>query len=174
MKFLKFIAFTCISLILAGCGFKLQQPVNTPFTTIYTNIDHNSDFGAKLISELKANAPNLRFVNNKDDAQVQLIQLSNTRSKLETAINANGYAEEYLLNLDYRYTLIGPYDVALIPPTRIIKEQYFSYNENQESVKNTELSQTYDDMETPIITEITKRVISEEVSSKFLSLSKPK
>ena len=88
-----------LSLLLSACGFKLKQSHNLPFNTLYTNIAENSAFGAQLRRILLTNSPNLRLAPAPEQAEVQLIELSYSRTQRELSLDPNGHVDDYELQL---------------------------------------------------------------------------
>src|SRR5690625_7529913 len=76
-----------LSLVLSGCGLKLNGSSALPFNTLYTNISLNSAFGAQLQRMLEANSPALRFVAERDEGQATLIQLRDSRRTRGVALD---------------------------------------------------------------------------------------
>src|SRR3546814_12083767 len=69
----------CVGLftVLAACGFHLKGATPIPFHAIYTNINLNTDFGARLRRSIQTNSPDTRFVDSLSKADVYLNQMSN-------------------------------------------------------------------------------------------------
>lgn len=173
-KYFKLSMIVWLAFMLSACAFHARQERDLPFKTIYTNINTNTEFGAELAMEIKAEAPNIQFNVDPGKADIQLIQLKNTRSTKEHSINASGQVLEYLLSLEYSYTIIAPNigkkGSVLIPETRILQNEYYHYYEGQESVKSVDIDLTFKEMERKIILSIARRITSDEVIERYNTL----
>ncbi|HLU02306.1 MAG TPA: LPS assembly lipoprotein LptE [Advenella sp.] len=152
-----------LSLVLAGCGFKLRGEKPLPFTTMYTNIESNSRFGAYLRRSLKASSPSLQFVDNASAAQVTLSQLERVQSQREVSLNSQGQVEEYELTLRLTFQLVSNSGQLLIPPSTLTSTRTLPYDEANSQAKAQEMITLYQDMEAQMVGQLVRRISSDDV-----------
>ncbi|MBV6305297.1 hypothetical protein KVP10_10395 [Candidimonas humi] len=169
------LACAMLCALLAACGFRLRGPVPLPFSTVYTNIAENSDFGARLRRALQASSPNLRFVSRMGDAQVRLIQISNNQSLRELSLNAQGLVEEYELNLSFVFELMDAKGNVLLAPTTLTSSQDLPYDPNQVQAKQGEIATLFLEMQKSLVDRIVRRLSSPDVieAARKAQLSQP-
>ncbi len=156
-------AAVLLSILLAGCGFKLRGEKPLPFTSMYTNIDANSRFGAYLRRSIKASSPALQFVDNASSAQVVLSQLEKTQSQREVSLNSQGQVEEYELTLRFTFQLATTSGQLLIPPSTLTANRTLPYDEANAQAKAQEMVTLYQDMESQMVGQLVRRISSDDV-----------
>ncbi len=156
-------AVVLLGILLVGCGFKLRGEKPLPFTTMYTNIDANSRFGAYLRRSLKASSPALNFVDKAANAQVVLSQLEKTQSQREVSLNSQGQVEEYELTLRLTFQLATPGGQLLIPPSTLTASRTLPYDEANAQAKAQEMVSLYQDMESLMVGQLVRRISSDDV-----------
>lgn len=157
------LACAALCALLAACGFRLRGPVPLPFSTVYTNISENSDFGARLRRAMQASSPGLRFVDRLGDAQVKLIQIANNQSLRELSLNSQGLVEEYELNLSFVFELTDAKGHVLLPPTTLTSSQDLPYDPNQVQAKQGEIATLFLEMQKSLVDRIVRRISSPDV-----------
>lgn len=157
------LAALLLSMVLAGCGFKLRGEKPLPFTTMYTNIESNSRFGAYLRRSLKASSPSLQFVDDQATAQVVLLQLDRVQSQREVSLNAQGQVEEYELTLRLTFQLVTNSGQLLIPPSTLTSTRILPYDEANSQAKAQEMVTLYQDMEAQMVGQLVRRISSDDV-----------
>ncbi len=157
------LAALLLSLVLAGCGFKLRGEKPLPFTTMYTNIESNSRFGAYLRRSLQASSPSLQFVDDASAAQVVLSQLERVQSQREVSLNSQGQVEEYELTLRLTFQLVSNSGQLLIPPSTLTSTRTLPYDEANSQAKAQEMVTLYQDMEAQMVGQLVRRISSDDV-----------
>lgn len=157
------LAAVLLCLVLAGCGFKLRGTKPLPFTTMYTNIDENSRFGAYLRRSLRASSPTLQFVDSTAGPQVTLSQLERTQSQREVSLNAQGQVEEYELTLRLTFQLTTSSGQLLIAPSTLTATRTLPYDEANSQAKAQEMVTLYQDMEAQMVNQLVRRISSDDV-----------
>src|SRR5690606_11905575 len=76
-------------LALGACGFHLKGATPLPFQSIYTNINLDSEFGARLRSTVTANSPSTRFTGRRQEADVYLHQIAESQNLRQLALDAD-------------------------------------------------------------------------------------
>ncbi len=176
-KFSPFTLFTrqrlcglaCVALcvLLTACGFRLKGVSPLPFTTIYTNIDENSAFGANIRRAITASSPHTKFVSEPADAQARLTQLSNRQSLRELSIDAQGRVEEYELNLEFIFQLTDAKGHLVLPPTTLNAIREIPYDDTIVQAKQSEITTIFKEMQQSMVDRVVRRLASPEVSSAF-------
>lgn len=163
-----------LSLVLSGCGFKLQGSSPLPFNTLYTNISLNSAFGAQLQRMLEANSPGLRFVAERDEAQATLIQLQNSRRTRDVALDPQGNVEEYQLNLVFRFELLDAQGKKILAPTTLTVTRYLPNDPDSVQAKESERASLYAAMEQDVIERLSRRLTAPDITERFEMLEQQK
>ncbi len=156
--------------ILAACGFKLRTPSPLPFDSLYTNISSQTGFGMQIIRGIRANSPNTRIVAEPSEAEVQLLQINNRRTRKELTLTVDGKVEEYELGLYISFTLIDNEGNTLLAPTTLSNLRLLPYDEDNSAAKAAEMQQLYTDMERNIATAMLQRITSDEVVQRYQQL----
>lgn len=156
-----------LSLLLSACGFKLKQSHNLPFNTLYTNIAENSAFGAQLRRILLTNSPNLRLAPAPEQAEVQLIELSYSRTQRELSLDPNGHVEDYELQLQLQFTLIDQLGNTLLAPTTLTITRDIPNSPETVHAKQMEINSLFADMELSLVDRLVRRLSSLEVQQTY-------
>ncbi len=153
--------------IVAGCGFRLKGTSPLPFTTLYTNIEENSAFGAYLRRAIIASSPNTVIVQDPVGAQARLTQVSMTQSLREVSISPEGQVEEYELNLEFVFQLTDANGRVVLPPTRLRATREIPYDPNVLQAKQGEISSLFLEMQRSLVDRIVRRLTAPEVANAF-------
>lgn len=153
--------------LLASCGFQLKGVTPLPFNTIYTNINENSAFGAKIRRAIIASSPNTRFVSDPAQAEARLTQLANNQTMREVSIDARGQVEEYELNLDFTFQLTDAKGHLVLPPTTLQSTREIPYDTGLLQAKQGEISSLFLEMQQSLVDRIVRRLTSPEVAEAF-------
>lgn len=156
-----------LSLLLSACGFKLKQSHNLPFNTLYTNVAENSAFGAQLRRILLTNSPNLRLAPAPEQAEVQLIELSYSRTQRELSLDPNGHVEDYELQLQLQFTLIDQLGNTLLEPTTLTLTRDIPNSPETVHAKQMEINSLFADMELSLVDRLVRRLSSLEVQQAY-------
>jgi len=157
-------------MFLHGCGFRLKGTTPLPFQQLYTNISKHSAFGAELQRILKADSPNLQFVNDREQAQASLIQLENRRRTREVSLDPQGNVEEYQLNIYFRFELLDEHRRHIIPATSLTVSRFLPNDPDSVQAKESERAQLYASMERDLIERIARRLTAPDVTKRFEEL----
>jgi len=153
-----------LALCLSACGFHLKGTNPLPFTTLYTNISPDSEFGAGLRRALRASSPGLRLVDSPEGAQARLVQLSLQQSLRDIAIDARGRVEEYELNLAFRFQLTDAEGHFLLEPTTLSAQRELPYDPDAVQAREGEIATVFRNMQKSMIDRIIRRVSAPEVA----------
>lgn len=155
-------------LILGACGFHLKEASPLPFKSLYTNINLDSDFGARLRRAIEANSPNTRITRDRNQAEVWLHQISDDQRLRQLAIDPDGRVEEYELDLTFTFELIDRTGHVLLAPTVLRSVRELPYNDRIVQAKETEINRTFGDMRNALIDQILRRISAPDVQAAFL------
>jgi LPS-assembly lipoprotein len=121
------------ALALAGCGFKLRQPMQLPFTRLaISGFQPASPMGDALRQALPAS---VNVVNRPLDAEVVLVVLED---KIVAASTAAGQVREFRLRVTLRFRLDKPDGGTQLPEQRLELVRDMSYSETAALAKQTE------------------------------------
>ena len=158
-------------LALSACGFHLKGATPLPFRAIYTNINLDSEFGARLRRTITANSPGTRFTDRRREANVYLHQISESQDLRQLALDADGRVEEYELNLEFRFELLDREGHVLLPPKTLLSVRELPYNDRIVQAKEGEINRTFKDMRNGLIDQILRRMSSPEVRAAYANAS---
>lgn len=164
-------ALLLLSLVVAGCGFKMRGQVDLPFKTIYTNISRQSSFGIYIYRLLKASSPETVMVDKATQAELIVTQLGMNRAQTEVSLDADGKVEEYELSLSFQFSVSDAQGNELIPPTTLSSSQLLPYDENAADAKAAEMQLIYSTMEKNIADRLYRRLTSEELIQYYRQLN---
>ncbi|WP_368640362.1 LPS assembly lipoprotein LptE [Castellaniella ginsengisoli] len=154
-------------LALGACGFHLKGATPLPFQSIYTNINLDSEFGARLRRTVTANSPSTRFTDRRQEADVYLHQIAESQNLRQLALDADGRVEEYELNLQFQFELLDRQGHVLLPPTTLYSVRELPYNDRIVQAKESEIDRAFKDMRNNLIDQILRRMSSPEVQAAY-------
>ena len=160
---LRLILASLALLVLGACGFHLKGATPLPFKSIYTNINLDTEFGARLRRTIVANSPDTQFTEHSRDAQVYLHQISESQKLRQLSLDADGRVEEYELNLAFQFELLDTQGHVLLAPTTLYSVRELPYNDRIVQAKEGEINRTFQDMRTLLIDQILRRISAPEV-----------
>lgn len=145
---------------LAACGFKLRQPPEFAFKSIYTNVSPASVLGIELKRHLRAMG-NVELITDpamQKNAQVILDVLQELREKSVVGINAAGQVREFQLRIRFKYRLRTPAGKEIIEETELLRQLDISFNESAVLSKEAEEAQLYRSMQNDIVQQLLRRL----------------
>lgn len=146
-----------LSLVLAGCGFKLRGAQQLPFETIYLGFPPNSPLGAELARNIRAGT-STQIVDDRAKAQAVLDVLGEARERDVLSVSAQGRAREFQLRYRVQFRLQDGKGRELIAPTQIAVQRDISFNEAQVLAKESEEALLYRDMQTDVVQQLLRRL----------------
>jgi len=152
------------TLLLSACGFHLKGADPLPFTSLYTNISPDSEFGIGLRRALLAASPDLRLVDIAADAQVRLVQLARHQSLRDISIDARGRVEEYELNLEFQFQVTDAQDRFLLAPTTLRAMRELPHDPDAVQARQSEITAVFRNMQQSMIARIVRRLSAPEVA----------
>src|SRR5690606_17682939 len=127
-----------------------------PFSTLYTNIEENSEFGAGLRRAILASSPGTRFVADPAQAEAKLIRVSSSQLLRELTIDAQGRVEEYELNLEFVFQLTDAKGHIVLPPTTLRALRELPYDDTIVQAKQGEIATVFQQMQKSLIDRIVR------------------
>lgn len=158
---------TLLCLMLAACGFHLKGATPVPFQTIYTNINLDTEFGARLRRTILANSPQTHFTSSRNEADVYLHQMSNDQRLRQLSIDADGRVEEYELELNFVFQVLDRQGHIILPPTTLRSVREIPYNARIVQAKEGEIAHIFNDMQNSLIDRILRRLSAPEVYTAY-------
>jgi len=159
----------CLGLcvFLSACGFHLKGATPLPFTTLYTNISLDSEFGAGFRRAILAASPGLRLVDTPDAAQARLVQLSLRQSLRDISIDARGRVEEYELNLEFQFQVTDAQDRFLLEPTTLRAMRELPHDPDAVQARQSEITAVFRNMQQSMIARIIRRLTAPEIAQAY-------
>jgi len=145
---------------LTACGFKLRQPPEFAFKSIYTNVSPVSVLGIELKRHLRAMG-NVELITDaalQKNAQVILDVLQELREKSVVGMNAAGQVREFQLRIRFKYRLRTPAGKEIIEETELLRQQDISFSESAVLSKEVEEAQLYRSMQNDIVQQLLRRL----------------
>lgn len=154
-------------LAVGACGFHLKEATPLPFKNLYTNINLDSEFGARLRRAIEANSPDTRVTSDRAHADVWLHQISDTQNLRQLSIDPDGRVEEYELDLNFTFELLDREGHVLLAPTVLRSVRELPYNDRIVQAKESEIDRTFNDMRNGLIDQILRRMSAPDVQAAF-------
>jgi LPS-assembly lipoprotein len=192
------------SLLLTGCGFKMQGATPLPFNSLHITIPQNSQFGADVRRAIRAVSPDTRLIelndivvrprDMKEDedvqdkaiqnnikanqvrklAQARLEQLGEERQTRIVALNAQGKVEEFELTLKFTFRLVNAKDQIILPATTLTTARSMPFDERVVQAKEGEAATLFRDMQKSLVTRIVRRITAPDITQRWETLSNAK
>ena len=159
---LRALAAVPVAGLLGACGFKLRQPPELAFTSIYANVAPTSPMGAELRRNL-ATLGQVELITEparQQEAQVILDVLQESRQKVVVGMGPAGQVREYQLRLLMRFRVRTPQGKELVPDTEMTQQRDISFSESAVLAKESEEALLYRGMQSDIVQQILRRLAS--------------
>lgn len=146
--------------LLAACGFRLRQPPEFAFTSIYAGLTPGSQIGIELKRYLAAlgKVEMITDPARQKEAPVILEVLQEQREKVIVGGSAVGQVRELQLRLRFRFRVRTPKGKELIPDTELLQQRDQSYSEAFALAKQAEEEQLYRNMQSDIVQQVLRRL----------------
>ena len=149
-----------LALPLAGCGFRLREPPNFAFTSIYVNMPESSPLGNELRRNLKG-TDRVEVITDparRQQAQVILEPTLDQRERVVAGLNSAGQVRELQLRMRFRFRLRTPAGAEPIPEVELLQQRDMSFNESVVLSKDAEEQMLYRNMQSDIVQQIMRRL----------------
>lgn len=177
----------CMTVLLAGCGFRMQGVTPMPFDSLSITIPQNSQFGADVRRAIRAASPNTviieptvtpplapgekQVVDPKTVAQAKLEQVSEVRTSRIVALNAQGKPEEFELTLVYTFRLVNAKNQIILPDTTLSAARAMPFDERVVQAKETEAVTLYRDMQKSLVARMMRRLTAPDIKQRWDALN---
>lgn len=163
---LRLTASAVLCMVLAACGFQLRGATTLPFDSMYVQAVPTS----QLVTQLKraiATGSQARITDKPDDAQVVLQIMNELREKQILSLSGGGRVREYQIRYRVSYRLTDSKGATeYIPPTEIVLQRDFSFNDTEALAKESEEALLFRDMQTDAVQQLVRRLHAARVASK--------
>ena len=186
-----------MTLLLAGCGFKMQGVTPMPFESLNITIPQNSQFGADVRRAIRAASPDTKIielsllkpvVTEKDPevteedpeftekkpvfdpktiAQAKLEQVSQVRNARIVSLNAQGKPDEFELTLVYTFRLVNAKNQIILPNTTLYAVRAMPFDERVVQAKEGEAATLYRDMQKSLIPRMMRRLTAPDIKQRW-------
>ncbi len=149
-----------LALPLTGCGFRLREPPNFVFSSIYVNLPEGSPLGNELRRNLKG-TDRVEVITDparRLQAQVILEPTLNQQERVVAGLNSAGQVRELQLRLRFRFRLRTPAGAEPIPEVELLQQRDMSFNESVVLSKDAEEQMLYRNMQSDIVQQIMRRL----------------
>lgn len=169
------VLFGLVTIMLAGCGFKMQGVTPMPFDTLAVTIPQNSQFGADVRRSLRAASPNTVIIeagaDSKTIPQARLEQVSEVRNSRVISLNAQGKPEEFELTLAFTFRLVNAKNQIILPDTTLSAARAMPFDERVVQAKEGEAATLYRDMQRSLVARLMRRLTAPDIKQRWDALS---
>jgi LPS-assembly lipoprotein len=178
-----------MTLLLAGCGFKMQGVTPMPFESLAITIPQNSQFGADVRRAIRATSPDIVIIepssvkpvvpgekpviDPKTIAQARLEQVSEVRNSRIVSLNARGKPEEFELTLVYTFRLVNAKNQIILPDTTLSAARAMPFDERVVQAKEGEAVTLYRDMQKSLVARMMRRLTAPDIKQRWDTLKDP-
>lgn len=172
-----------MTLLLAGCGFKMQGVTPMPFDSLNITIPQNSQFGADVRRAIRAASPDTRIIevptikpsesgekpkiDPKYVAQAKLEQVSEVRNSRIVSLNARGKPEEFELTLVYTFRLVTAKNQIILPDTTLSAARSMPFDDRVVQAKEGEAVTLYRDMQKSLVARMMRRLTAPDIKQRW-------
>ena len=172
-----------MTVLLAGCGFKMQGVTPMPFDSLAITIPQNSQFGADVRRAIRAVSPGIviiepstakpivpgekRTIDPKTVPQAKLEQISEVRNSRIVSLNARGKPEEFELTLVYTFRLVNAKNQIILPNTTLSAARAMPFDERVVQAKEGEAVTLYRDMQKSLVARMMRRLTAPDIKQRW-------
>lgn len=163
-----------MTLLLAGCGFKMQGATPMPFDSLAITIPQNSQFGADVRRAIRASSPGIVIIEPSSTQagvntvpQARLEQVSEDRNSRIVSLNARGKPEEFELTLIYTFRLVNAKNQIILPNTTLSAARAMPFDERVVQAKETEAVTLYRDMQKSLVPRMMRRLTAPDIKQRW-------
>ena len=169
-----------MTLLLAGCGFKMQGVTPMPFDSLAITIPQNTQFGADVRRAIRAASPGIVIIEPsaiqpsvKTVPQARLEQVSEVRNSRIVSLNARGKPEEFELTLIYTFRLVNAKNQIILPDTTLSAARAMPFDERVVQAKEGEAVTLYRDMQKSLVARMMRRLTAPDIKQRWDTLKDP-
>jgi LPS-assembly lipoprotein len=172
-----------MTMLLAGCGFKMQGVTPMPFDSLAITIPQNSQFGADVRRAIRAASPGIVIIepsaakpivpgeklviDPKTVPQARLEQISEVRNSRIVSLNARGKPEEFELTLVYTFRLVNAKNQIILPNTTLSAARAMPFDERVVQAKEGEAVTLYRDMQKSLVARMMRRLTAPDIKQRW-------
>jgi LPS-assembly lipoprotein len=172
-----------MTVLLAGCGFKMQGVTPMPFDSLAITIPQNSQFGADVRRAIRAASPGIVIIepsaakpivpgeklviDPKTVPQARLEQISEVRNSRIVSLNARGKPEEFELTLVYTFRLVNAKNQIILPNTTLSAARAMPFDERVVQAKEGEAVTLYRDMQKSLVARMMRRLTAPDIKQRW-------
>jgi LPS-assembly lipoprotein len=172
-----------MTLLLAGCGFKMQGATPMPFDSLAITIPQNSQFGADVRRAIRAASPDIVIIepspvkpvvpgekpviDPKTIPQARLEQVSEVRNSRIVSLNARGKPEEFELTLVYTFRLVDAKNQIILPDTTLSAARSMPFDDRVVQAKEGEAVTLYRDMQKSLVARMMRRLTAPDIKQRW-------
>ena len=148
-------SLTMLALFISACGFHLRGQATLPYSTLYVSGPSATSLTRSLVRVLQSS--DVKVVERREDAEVGLIILSDTREKSILSLSGAGRAQEYELRERVSFRIVTA-KAPDLPASEIVIQRTISFNDAQVLAKESEEALLYRDMENDAVQQLLRRL----------------
>jgi LPS-assembly lipoprotein len=146
-----------LTVLAAGCGFRLRGQQEFAFDTIHLAVPPNSPLGAELARNIRTGS-NAQVVQERDKAQAILQIVGDVREREVLSVNAQGRAREYQLRYRVVFRVHDGKGRDFVGPTELIVTRDIAFNESQVLAREAEEALLFRDMQSDLVQQLMRRL----------------
>lgn len=149
------LTLACSAVLLSACGFQLRGQQDYAFKRLAIS-GGTPEMLARLQRVVEGGSDTVIVkVSEKPDA---VLSLSGGNGMKTLSLNAQGVVQEYELDYNLNYSMVGADGVLLIPPSVISLNRALTYSDQFTLAKGIEAQTLYRDMQFDAVDQLTRRL----------------
>jgi LPS-assembly lipoprotein len=144
-----------VTTMIAGCGFQLRGQTTLPFATLY--VPGSSPLAVELKRNI-ASGTQTKLLDNREQAQAQLVIANEQREKVILSLNTAGRVREFQLRYKIAFRVIDAKNREYLPLNEVTLTRDISFNDSQVLAKESEEALLYREMQTDMVQQLLRRL----------------
>jgi LPS-assembly lipoprotein len=149
------LTLACSALLLSGCGFQLRGEQDYAFKRLAISGGTPEMLGRLQRAVEGGSDTVIVKVSEKPDA---ILTLTGGNGMKTLSLNAQGVVQEYELDYNLNYSMVGADGTLLIPPSVISLNRALTYSDQFTLAKGIEAQTLYRDMQFDAVDQLTRRL----------------
>jgi LPS-assembly lipoprotein len=150
-----FLTLACGVMVLSACGFQLRGQQDYAFKRLAVAGAPPAFLGR--LTRIVQGGSDTVIVTSPANADA-ILRVSESLGNSVLTMNSLGVVEEYQLNYNLNYTLVGVDGTQLIPPSTIALNRAMTYSDQFSQSKSAEAELLYADMRSDAVDQLTRRL----------------
>jgi LPS-assembly lipoprotein len=146
-----------VALLVSACGFHLRGAYSLPFDTLFINQPETSELHAVIKRNIEASTQT-RIVSNVQDAQANLLVISDAQTKNILSLNSAGRVREYQLVRTFTFKVIDSKAAEYLQPSTISISREMTFDDSAVLSKEAEEALLWRDIQNDLVQQLLRRL----------------